>query len=67
MKFERMDCGSLRNGPLAKGCEHCLVGGKMVLFVTGRRRCVHVDIEIFYSKLVRHLDSAEIAIDYRLP
>ena len=36
MKFERMDCGSLRNGPLAKGCEHCLVGGKMVLFVTGR-------------------------------
>lgn len=36
MKFERMDCGSLKNGPLAKGCEHCLVGGKMVLFVTGR-------------------------------
>ncbi len=30
-----MEGESLRNGPLAKGCEHCLTGGKMVLFVTG--------------------------------
>lgn len=36
MKFETMDCGSVRNGRLAVGCEHCLEGGKMVLFVTGR-------------------------------
>ena len=36
MKFETMDCGSIRNGSLAVGCRHCLEGGKMVLFVTGR-------------------------------
>lgn len=30
-----MECGSARAGPLAKGCEHCLNGSKMVLFVTG--------------------------------
>ena len=36
MKTERMDCGSVANGRLATGCEHCIKGGKMVLFVTGR-------------------------------
>ena len=36
MKTERMDCGSVTNGRLAIGCEHCIKGGKMVLFVTGR-------------------------------
>ena len=36
MKSEDMECGSVRNGALAKGCEHCIKGGKMVLFVTGR-------------------------------
>lgn len=35
MRTVRMECGSARTGPLATGCEHCLEGSKMVLFVTG--------------------------------
>ena len=35
MRTTRMECGSARTGPLAVGCEHCLNGSKMVLFVTG--------------------------------
>ncbi len=36
MRTVRMNCGSAHNGPLAKGCEHCLIGAKMVLFVSGK-------------------------------
>ncbi len=36
MIIEHHDCGSANRGPLAKGCQHCVKGGKMVLFVTGR-------------------------------
>jgi len=35
MRIARMECGSTRTGALAAGCEHCLNGSKMVLFVTG--------------------------------
>lgn len=31
-----MECGSLCTGHVAKGCEHCIQGSKMVLLVTGR-------------------------------
>ena len=38
MSVERQECGSAHSGPLAKGCEYCIRGSKMVLFVTGRCR-----------------------------
>ncbi|AGI48487.1 Radical SAM domain protein, pyruvate formate-lyase activating enzyme -like protein [Thermoplasmatales archaeon BRNA1] len=38
MAFVRFDSGSAANGPLAKGCELCIKGSKMVLLVTGRCR-----------------------------
>lgn len=34
--LKKMDCGSLCNGHVAKGCEHCMNGSKMVLLVTGK-------------------------------
>ncbi len=33
--LRKMECGSLCNGHVAKGCEHCINGSKMVLLVTG--------------------------------
>lgn len=36
MTFRRFESGSATNGELAKGCELCIQGAKMVLFVTGR-------------------------------
>jgi hypothetical protein len=37
--LKRIPCGSACNGKLAVGCEHCLEGSKMVLFVTGMCEC----------------------------
>ena len=34
--IEEMECGSARTGRIARGCEHCINGSKMVLLVTGR-------------------------------
>lgn len=36
--LRKMECGSLCTGPVAKGCEHCINGSKMVLLVTGKCR-----------------------------
>lgn len=36
MTLQRFESGSAANGKLAKGCELCIQGAKMVLFVTGR-------------------------------
>lgn len=36
MGIKRSECCSAFNGHIAKGCEHCINGSKMVLFVTGR-------------------------------
>lgn len=38
MTFQRFECGSAANGELAKGCDYCIKGSKMVLLVTGRCR-----------------------------
>ena len=34
--IRKLECGSLCTGHVAKGCEHCIQGSKMVLLVTGR-------------------------------
>ncbi|MDR0198371.1 MAG: 4Fe-4S cluster-binding domain-containing protein, partial [Methanomassiliicoccaceae archaeon] len=36
MAVRKLECGSAVNGTLAAGCEHCMNGSKMVLFVSGR-------------------------------
>ena len=36
MVTKRLECGSATNGALAKGCEHCINGSKMVLFISGK-------------------------------
>ena len=36
MSVQRFESGSAANGELAKGCQYCIRGSKMVLLVTGR-------------------------------
>jgi len=69
MKVERQDCGSAHNGPLAKGCEYCVKGSKMVLFVTGRCRtgCYYCPVsfekkgrDVIYANELKVSDKNEI-------
>lgn len=36
MSIIRQECGSANTGKLAVGCEHCINGSKLVLFITGK-------------------------------
>ena len=69
MSIERQDCGSAHNGPLAKGCEYCVKGSKMVLFVTGRCRtgCFYCPVsfetkglDVIYANEMKVSDKEEI-------
>ncbi len=69
MGIERQDCGSAHSGPLAKGCEHCVRGSKMVLFVTGRCRtgCYYCPVsfekkgrDVIYANELKVSDREEI-------
>ena len=69
MSIERQDCGSAHSGPLAKGCEYCIRGSKMVLFVTGKCRtgCYYCPVsfekkgrDVIYANELRVSDREEI-------
>jgi len=69
MSIERQDCGSAHSGPLAKGCEYCIKGSKMVLFVTGRCRtgCYYCPVsfekkgrDVIYANELKVSDREEI-------
>lgn len=65
----RQGCGSACNGRLAKGCEHCIEGSKMVLFISGRCNtgCFYCPVsfekkgkDVIYANEMRVSDRSEI-------
>ncbi len=69
MGMMRQGCGSACNGGLAKGCEHCIEGSKMVLFISGRCNtgCFYCPVsfekkgrDVIYANEMRISDRSEI-------
>lgn len=69
MGMMRQGCGSACNGGLAKGCEHCIEGSKMVLFISGRCNtgCFYCPVsfekkgkDVIYANEMRVSDRSEI-------
>ncbi len=69
MGMMRQGCGSACNGGLAKGCEHCIEGSKMVLFISGRCNtgCFYCPVsfekkgkDVIYANEMRVFDRSEI-------
>lgn len=69
MSIIRQECGSAHSGPLAKGCEHCMKGSKMVLFITGKCKtgCYYCPVsfekkmkDVIYANELKVSDKAEI-------
>lgn len=46
--IKKMECGSICNGQIAKGCKSCISGSKMVIFITGmcEHKCYYCPISI---------------------
>ncbi len=69
MGMMRQGCGSACNGGLAKGCEHCIEGSKMVLFISGRCNtgCFYCPVsfekkgkDVIYANEMKVSDRSEI-------
>jgi len=64
--MRKMECGSACNGHVAKGCEHCINGSKMVLLVTGQCKwnCYYCPVSLEKKGLdVIYANEAKVTTD----
>jgi len=64
--LKKMECGSACTGHVAKGCEHCINGSKMVLLVTGQCKwgCYYCPVSLEKKGLdVIYADEAKVTSD----
>ncbi len=64
--LKKMECGSACTGHIAKGCEHCINGSKMVLLVTGQCKwgCYYCPVSLEKKGLdVIYADEAKVKTD----